>query len=206
MPDDRTSDHGRVRQAEARERDEFLEPGPTALDGHDVELERSESISPAVVGGLRAEFARVRGIVGGLKSDRAEITGITGGVSARKAKVAGLVGVVASAEKAEVERGAAGFVAAGRTVEVDHGGFVGVALAPKVEVQPGGRVLVTPLVALIIGLAAGTGFGLVLLAGAWVFRDSIRAMRRTAPVRFLGGMGDATRRAGRVVKAGMDAW
>ena len=119
MPDPRTNDPRHARHPETLERGEVLEPGPTALDGWDVELEERESSPTAVAASVRAEFAQARGIVGGIKADRASVRGITGGVSAHKAKVSGIVGMVVSTDEAEVERGVAGMVAAAHTVEVD---------------------------------------------------------------------------------------
>jgi hypothetical protein len=157
--------------------DETPDEGTVVVDVFEIAPEEQAPPPASLIAcTVETERAEVRGIAGVVHGSRIATRGITGMAIGDKVEVTGLTPVAFSSHKTEIERGAAG-VAVGRDVVVSGPGMVGAALGMKVEVKDGGRVLVTPLIAVIIGLAVGMGFGLVMLAGYFVMRTGVGMLR-----------------------------
>lgn len=111
------------------------------------------------------EEQETRGIVASARAEKVQVRGIVGIVSATKAKLTGISPFVIASDEVEIEKGGSFLAAAGHEVELKNHGYAAIALAPKIEVKDGGRVLITPLIAILFGLAVGGGFGLVAVLG-----------------------------------------
>jgi hypothetical protein len=130
------------------------------------------------------------------RAEQVTVTGIAGFVSATKAKLAGGAPIVMASDEVEIEKGGAFIALAGKEVELKDHAYVGFALSPKVEVKEGGRVFVTPLIAILIGLAIGGGFGLVAVLGYWaIARRGPFARMRARRAMKNGAFGQVTQAA-----------
>jgi hypothetical protein len=137
------------------------------------EAERGEQRpGPLIRGTAEGRVVDVSGAVGVARGESTKVTGIAGVVTGTKTKLTGYADVVGARDEVSIEKGAAAVALAGREVELKDHGYVAVAVAPKVEVQEGGRVFITALVAILGGLAIGTGFGLVVIGGIVLLRRS----------------------------------
>lgn len=131
-----------------------------------------QSTGPLVRGTAEARDVDVTGAVGVARGESTKVTGIAGVVTGTQTKLTGYANVVGARDEVRIEKGAAAVALAGREVELKDHGYAAIAVAPKVEVQEGGRVLITALVAILGGLAIGTGFGIVVIGGIVLLRRS----------------------------------
>jgi hypothetical protein len=179
------------------------ERGPVAYEVYEeIFIPLDEGMEPdrreLVAGRVDAQFAKVSGVSAVTQADKAMVTGMSAITMGQKAKIAGFAPLVVTGKKATIRKGAAAVAVAGQRIKLKDHGYVGIALAPKVEVGEGGRVLITPWMAILIGLAFGLGFGVMALMGVWVFRGGMRMLRRrrTFGERMMDRVGGVTHNVG----------